>query len=199
MSIIVRTLKKCSKKQGRVTYKEDAPATVSNVAWVAIPSSTSNQTTSNYTNSKKVINALTITPTCNNASSSQTRRYYYILDYLNVKNIGYKYYTGHKLSWQDVVKKKYGNCCDLSRLTVILGKQTGLNSNAGSALQWRYVKGTISVSTKEYTHLWVEFYVDGRWLTLDPTNYITGGHPYQVYGTVNEVIKYVTTGTTPCA
>jgi hypothetical protein len=123
------------------------------------------------------------------------KRACYILDYLINSRIKYYYYTGHQLSTTEVIQDKKGNCCDLSRLVDSIAGSTSIVEGLPITTK-RYVVGTITYQGADYPHVWNELYLDGKWYTIDATNYITSGTP-QVLGTIKTITNRIYTGN-PC-
>lgn len=117
------------------------------------------------------------TPLISNNATLQTRRFFYILWYLRERGIRYQYYTGRDRTWQEVIKDKVGNCCDLVALIDVLASQAGMSSDCGTPITNRqFIKDLIWQDGTSYYHVYNRLEVDGNWLLLDPTNYVATGN-----------------------
>ena len=136
-------------------------------------------------------------PKCSPTTTGEALRYCYILWFLKNTRIKYVYYTGTVRTYQEVIKDRLGNCCDLAQLVDTLASQTGMDTKCGDPItQRRYAKGSIYIDGISYNHVLNEFYLDNRWKPLDPTNYLTNGSAgYFEYGTIDE---YIESGNDPC-
>lgn len=117
------------------------------------------------------------TPVISNSATGQTRRFFYILWFLKERDIGYKYYVGADRTWQEVIKDKVGNCCDLVTLVDTLASNTGMASQCGTHIGTRwFVKEKIYQNGVSYNHVFNMLSVNGKKLMLDPTNYVLTGN-----------------------
>jgi len=132
---------------------------------------------------------------CTDETGGERQRVCFILDYLLQSRIKYYYYEGHLYTATQVVQKKKGNCCDLARLVNSLASSTSVSQGSPISVQ-RYIQGTITYQGSDYNHVWNELYVNGKWYTLDPMNYVICGSP-QTFGTIKEITNRIYTGN-PC-
>jgi len=115
-------------------------------------------------------------PKCSNTTTGEALRYCYILWFLRTYQIGYIFYTGHERTWQEVIKDKVGNCCDLSQLVDVLAGQTGMDTACGTPITTRrYNKGTLLYNGTLYYHIFNELMIDGEWKEFDASNYALTG------------------------
>lgn len=149
-----------------------------------------------YTSTSPQFSSLRVTG-CSNDVGGQRRRYCYILNYLKYSGIKYLYYLNHLYSYTQVITKKIGNCCDLSRLVVeIASNAIGTGDSGDTITMYRYCKANITYKGETFSHVWVELRVNGEWKTIDPTNYITRGDPNRL-GELSGSITYYYSGN-PC-
>jgi len=115
-------------------------------------------------------------PKCSKTTTGEALRYCYILWFLRTNQIGYIFYQGHERTWQEVIRDRVGNCCDLSQLVDVLAGQTGMDSICGDPITTRrYNKGSILYNGTLYYHIYNELMIDGEWKEFDASNYALVG------------------------
>ncbi len=130
----------------------------------------------------------------------QQGRFNHILWYTKKhRRVRYVHYTGHRFTWEQVIQRREGNCCDLARLVNRIATQTGLVPLCGDPLpQVNYVQGRVFYRGRNYTHVWCEVMVNGRWRTIDMVHYLLSGCP-SVFGRVTKIHwKRNAVGINPC-
>ena len=76
----------------------------------------------------------------------------------------YEYYYDTRHGSEETLALKVGNCCDLSHALIAMARAAGIPA--------RYVHATcLFVSSgNRIGHVWVELWVDGAWVTCDPSS-----------------------------
>lgn len=74
----------------------------------------------------------------------------------------YEYYQDTKQGSENTLESKTGNCCDLTHALVALARTAGIRT--------RYVHAQVQFSSGKDGHVWAELYVNGAWVTCDPSN-----------------------------
>ena len=78
-------------------------------------------------------------------------------------NIAYKMYFDTVYGAEGTLIKGYGNCCDQAQLLVAMARSVGLTA--------RFATGKcVFTSGLDVGHVWVQFYIDGKWVVADPTS-----------------------------
>lgn len=92
------------------------------------------------------------------AKKNATYRLCYLRKWLKSSGIKYYYYTGHKYTPKEVISKKKGNCCDLSRMCASILKSSSLpTKTAGYPVNnVRYCIGNITYNGDTVRHAWLE-------------------------------------------
>ena len=77
--------------------------------------------------------------------------------------ISYSSYFNTVYGAEGTLIKGYGNCCDQAQLLVAMARSVGLTA--------RFATGYCSfTSGLNVGHVWVQFYIDGKWVVADPTS-----------------------------
>ena len=77
--------------------------------------------------------------------------------------ISYSSYFNTIYGAEGTLIKGYGNCCDQAQLLVAMARSVGLTA--------RFATGYCSfTSGLNVGHVWVQFYIDGKWVVADPTS-----------------------------
>jgi hypothetical protein len=80
-------------------------------------------------------------------------------------NINYSFYYNTKYGAVKTLKKKTGNCVDMSHLLVALSRAAGIPA--------RYIHVTAEFASGHvYGHVFVQVYIKGKWYNLDASNNI---------------------------
>lgn len=80
-------------------------------------------------------------------------------------NIDYSFYYNTKYGAVKTLKKKTGNCVDMSHLLVALSRAAGIPA--------RYIHVTAEFASGHvYGHVFVQVYIKGKWYNLDASNNI---------------------------
>lgn len=151
----IRTIKRASKRESRIIFSVPNIITRSGVTERSDPTKATGldyESTSGQSNIKSSSN-------CTKANiNSPSYRLCYLKKFLKTSGIKYYYYDGHRYTPSQVISKKMGNCCDLSRLCKTILVSTSLPSGtAGQPMSnVRYVVGTIDYGGKGYRHAWIE-------------------------------------------
>ena len=97
--------------------------------------------------------------------------------------INYEFYYNSVYSPEATLKRGKANCCDSSRLIVALGRVQKLT------VRFMHAKCYFKRSGKTIGHVFAQFYIDGKWITADPTS------KYNDFGVVNNWSKSTTIAT----
>lgn len=117
------------------------------------------------------------TPIISDNASGEFKRFMYILWFMRNRQIQYVYYMGNMRTWQEVIKDKKGNCCDLVNLVNVMAGQSGMATECGTPITTkRFIKDQIWQDGTSYYHVFNELTIDNKKLLLDPTNYILTGN-----------------------
>lgn len=77
--------------------------------------------------------------------------------------ITYQFYYNTQKGADLTLSTRAGNCCDQAQLLVAMARSVGLTV--------RFATGTCTFSSGSvYGHVWVQFYLDGKWVVADPTS-----------------------------
>ena len=77
--------------------------------------------------------------------------------------ISYSSYFNTIYGAEGTLIKGYGNCCDQAQLLVAMARSVGLTA--------RFATGKcVFTSGLDVGHVWVQFYIDGKWVVADPTS-----------------------------
>lgn len=92
------------------------------------------------------------------ATKNHSYRLCYLRKWLKKSGIKYYYYTGHKYTAKQVISKKKGNCCDLTRMCASILKSSSLPvKTAGYPMSSiRYCVGSRTYNGKTFRHAWLE-------------------------------------------
>lgn len=171
-----RMVRRATKRTPRVVYFSGEPEIKSNIEF-SENLFTGRQIYYTWNKRYKRYVATNRTPVCSNGATGQMRRYFYIMWFLRNRDIGYMYYDGSERTWEEVVKDRVGNCCDLSVLVNVLAGQTGMATDCGTPITTRaYVKDKIYQNGSTFYHIYNLLKVNGKYLVLDATNYVTTGN-----------------------
>ena len=77
--------------------------------------------------------------------------------------ISYSSYFNTVYGAEGTLIKGYGNCCDQAQLLVAMARSVGLTA--------RFATGKcVFTSGLDVGHVWVQFYIGGKWVVADPTS-----------------------------
>ena len=77
--------------------------------------------------------------------------------------ISYSSYFNTIYGAEGTLIKGYGNCCDQAQLLVAMARSVGLTA--------RFATGKcVFTSGLDVGHVWVQFYIGGKWVVADPTS-----------------------------
>ncbi|MDH7507690.1 MAG: transglutaminase domain-containing protein [Candidatus Thermoplasmatota archaeon] len=182
----VRVLKKTSPKESRIHYESEKPTVSIYITFVTLP--VEDFSPEDYLGSN--IKRSSTVPSCGDNATTSEKNYCWLVDKIKNSGVKYSYYTGHLYSWSDVLKKKVGNCCDLTRL---------VNQYCGTkGMTRRYVTGLITVGGNDYYHVWNEILVNNSFIIFDPVSLLLGKGVGNVYGYLKAVTGYVSSAQNPC-
>lgn len=153
--MIINTLKRASKRESRIIYENPEDKVAGSVLERIDPTKAKGL---DYTSTDGQSKGSTSSP-CTGGTNNKLYRYCYMKKYLKSSGIKYVYYLGPKYTAEQVIQKKMGNCCDLTRLAGHLLISTGLPSGtAGYPISSiRYARGTITYQGVDYNHAWLEY------------------------------------------
>jgi len=151
----IRTTDKTSKRVPRIIYDDPTYPIKSDVIERDDPTKAKGV---DYTGTGGQIAAGSGSNCTGGAKKNPTYRLCYLKKFIKSSGIKYYYYTGHKYTPKQVISKKKGNCCDLSRMCMSILKSSSLpTKTAGYPISSvRYCIGNRLYNGSTVRHAWLE-------------------------------------------